>query len=304
MRNERLIFLVLVTILILSVTVYAASDTVTIEVNVSTLTQITVTPDYLNFTETSPGSQPSTTRTLTIENIGSTDVKDIYTTIDTSDLETTNPIGTGDITKYAAGGFITIKNSTGTGYYWIGRLEWNDTSDSFSGASFPSNTGNITRGWIRNATQNFLWSMTNGSDSGNGNLALCNSSGTEIRIEEDADTAAASTRDLTSGHDTCLLETAGELYSIHTCPTTNPLGGMCVAAWADCSRIMIYQWDYNSTSSRYSASGYSCTNKTYVSYNTFDPGDKTTLTVMAWVPRGTPSGNATTSTLWITASAA
>ena len=285
-------------------TVYAASDTVTIEVNVSTLTQITVTPDYLNFTQMSPGSLPTDKRTLTIENIGSTDVNNIFATIDTTDLETTNPIGTGTIANYAAGGFITIKNSTGTGYYWLGRLEWNDTGDSFSGASFPTNLGNITRGWIRNGSQNFLFSMTNGSVTTENDYGFCNETGTEIRVEADADDASAGTRDLTSGHHVCLLESTGLDYSIHTCPANSVLGGMCVAAFRDCTRILIYQWDYNTTSTRYSASGYSCTNKTYISFDTYDPSDSTTLTVMAWVPKGTPSGNATTSTLWITASAA
>jgi hypothetical protein len=297
--TESCLFILILAFLTIS-TVYATSDTVNIDVNISVLTQIDVSPDYLNFSQISPGSEPTDFRTITILNIGSTNINNIFATIDSTDVEASTPIGASAASSYAAGSFLLGKNATGTGWYWLGRLEWNDTQDAFTGASFPTNLGNMSRGWYHNATKKYLFSVTNGTNLAN---ARCNDTGTEVRVQRSADTGDTSTRDLTgSGYDSCLRESSNIEWSVHTCPSTSPLANMCVAVHRLCQKIVIYQWDYNTTSSRYSS--LSCTNKTYVSPAVYTPGQSTTLKIMPWVPAGIPSGNASRSTLWITASAA
>ncbi|MEM7817046.1 MAG: hypothetical protein QXZ20_03975, partial [Candidatus Aenigmatarchaeota archaeon] len=233
MLKNILIFVLLLffaVFFIFSSTTLAAQDTVTIDVNISTTAQIILLPESLNWTNVSTGSTGGH-KNITLKNAGSVNVSQIYAYVDTLEDESTRPYGSDDPQSYAAGGVLTIKNETDDAYYFIGRLEWNWTQD------IPNHVWNVNSpvawGYFRNTTNDYVWVLGNGTDG------MCNASGAQFKIESDIDLGTQETR--TPNVDGGTVETAGDwgLFTI----SSSPLAGYCVAAYYDCSKIYIYNYD-------------------------------------------------------------
>ncbi|MEM7825059.1 MAG: hypothetical protein QXO27_03760, partial [Candidatus Aenigmatarchaeota archaeon] len=96
-RYGKLVFatILLSSIIIFSSMALAATDTVTVDVSIATISQITVTPETLTFSGINPG-QSGEEKSLNIRNTGSVNVTNIYAYVDTLTDETTRPYGSDD----------------------------------------------------------------------------------------------------------------------------------------------------------------------------------------------------------------
>jgi len=129
-----------------------ANDTITLDVNISQQAAIEVLPTSYSWNATPPGSNGSV-QNVSIKNIGSYNLTNFYIDVNTDNLEETNPIGTGNSTKYAASGFIMLRNETDTlDYFHLGRLEWNLTEEmDTENLNLSANVTNFGHGWYRKA---------------------------------------------------------------------------------------------------------------------------------------------------------
>ena len=80
----------------------ATTNQTNVTVEVARVCQITVAPTNHTWFNVMPGSEGGI-KTLNIKNSGSQNLTNIYAYVDTIDVETTNPIPTGDASKYASG---------------------------------------------------------------------------------------------------------------------------------------------------------------------------------------------------------
>ena len=285
MNTSISIFLIIILFLIFFITnlpVLAAQDTVTIDVNISTTAQIILLPESLSWAQVATGSAGGH-KNITLKNAGSVNVSQIYAYVDTLEDESTRPYGSDNPASYAAGGVLTIKNETDSSYYFLGRLEWNWTQD------IPNHVWNVNSpvawGYFRNTTNDYVWVLGNGTDG------MCNASGAQFKIESDIDLGTAATR--TPDVDGGTVETAGEwgLFKI----SSTPLTGYCVAAYYDCSKIYIYNYDKRTNLGN-------CDNSDYLHEGQLASGSTIILRIDPWVPVGIPAGDLNTTTLTVIAS--
>jgi hypothetical protein len=305
--NEKLLLFIIVLVIsvaflfsVISTTVIAygnANDTVTIDVNVSSVSQITLFPDTLTWTNVDAGTN-ATPKNITLKNTGSLSLTDIYAYVGTLEDESLRPYGSGNPGKYSAGGVLVIRNETNTSvwpYYNLGRIEWNWTVD------IPNhNWGNVTSpvawGYFTNLTNDYVWVL------GNGTNGFCNNTATQFAIEDHADVGTLGTR---SPDKTTISPDDSDgnwtYFSINR--TSSVLNHTCVAAYYDCSKIYIYKFDERNSNPDFAK----CANAAYL-YNgggtegTLMPGDTIIFKVSPWVPHGTPSGDLNTTTLTVIAS--
>ena len=270
------------------------NDTIQVNVTISAKAEITVLPTSLNWTL--QPSQNGTVQTVIIKNTGSYNVSSLYATPSTLSDEATNPLGTGDASKYASAGFVLVRNTTNPTFYHLGRLEWN-LSSLLSGENLNLNpqTTRFGHGWYKTVGagsnwQNYLWKAENGSNG------YCNNTGTTFVIKLDPENATQQNRDLSTGLATCSMESAGANWSIHTC-SNGPLVGHCVAVYVNCTKIYLFKYD-DPTDTNFPA----CTNKDYLTNNTIVPADSYQIELMASVPEGVPAGQTAVGTVTITAS--
>lgn len=268
-------------------------DSITVDVSVQSATTIVIHPTSLTWTNVNPGSAGGWT-SIDVKNRGSTNVTKLYAYVDTLTDETSNPTGSSDPSKYAAGGVITLrKNETGVTtheHYFVGRLEWNYT-DRIELSTFPA--GTVAWGWFRNTTSEYVWSIKNGTAiSGAGG---CNSTGTSLRIESDNDVGTPTTRDTAGGNSVAgTLDATKPEWGIFSF-SSGPLNGYCVAAYRDCTKLYIYKYDYRSTGNTQFDS---CTNlATLNTTRWIGPSELQTINVDVWVPYGIPAGSLTQATL-------
>ncbi|MCM8808011.1 MAG: hypothetical protein NC926_08765, partial [Candidatus Omnitrophica bacterium] len=87
------------------------NDTVVVSVNISALSEITVTPEMLEWLNIVPGHEASI-KSLDIKNTGSTNFTKLWVNVNSFATETTNPIGKGNSLLYAAGSFVVLSNET------------------------------------------------------------------------------------------------------------------------------------------------------------------------------------------------
>lgn len=273
-----------------------AQSTFNVTVNISASSQITVIPTSLAWTQVSPGST-GTLKNVSIKNTGSLNITSLEVGANTIALESTNPLGSGDVTKYAATGLLLVQNATsGAPQYLLGRLEWN-LSGALASEVFPSLQVNWSHGWYRNASKNnYLWLLQNGTNG------VCNASDTSFKIKVAPENDTAMKRDLTTEITSgiaCGGTTTGgggKAWGVFNCVgATNPLNGQYVATYYDCSKIYIY--NYDKTSSVLPA----VTGMPYFWSSVITPGDETYMNVIAAVPLGTPAGDTTEGTVTITA---
>jgi hypothetical protein len=303
---EKMLFFIVVLVIsvaflfsAISTTVLAygnTNDTVIIDVNVSSISQITLLPSTLTWVTVGAGTAGGH-KNITVKNTGSLNLTQIYAYVDTLVKESTRPYGTGDPGKYSAGGVLTIRNETDNTYFYLGRIEWNWTQD------IPNhNWGNVTSpiawGYFRNLTDDYVWVL------GNGTAGYCNNTTTQFAIEDNADVGTVATR--TPDKATIALngnDTNWTYFSVNR--ATSSLYQYCVAAYYDCSKIYIYKFDKRDGNLNESFAG--CTGNADYLYSgsgaegPLMPGSTIILKVDPWVPYGTPAGNLNTTTLTVVA---
>jgi hypothetical protein len=283
-----------------------ANDSVQIDVNITTRAAIEVLPTSISWVQIIPGSNgtASTTqdvRNITVKNIGSFNLTDFYLDVNTEDIETTNPVASGQITDYAAGGFVLFRNETTTlRYFHAGRLEWNLT-EVMAGENLDLSAGvvNFSHGWYKMSSGNeYLWKVENGTCGGA--LAVCNCTDANLVISELPENSTGQSRDLSANIATAPTPAATNInWSLfhYNSSQGGPLQDHCVAVSRDCTKIFIYKYDKTGAGS----GGFGdCMEAEYLAEERVEPGERLDeLKVKPSVPYGTPAGDAKTTTLAI-----
>ncbi len=264
----------------------SASDTVTINVTVEAVAEITVIPDFLEWAAF-PG-RANVTKFIDIINTGSLNVSQIYVYVDTLQDETQRPYGSTNATNYAAGGVIVLKNETYDKFFFAGRIEWNWTQ-SISNLQTGAVSSPVAWGFFKNTSFEYVWLV------GNGTNGFCNNTVAQFAIEDDPDNGTVATRTpIATGIDMDGGDSNFGYFSINR--ASSPLYESCVAVSYDCSKIYIYKYDRRS--------GFAtCANSRYVQEANLIPSDLHTLSLNVFIPLGIPAGNLNTATLTVYATA-
>jgi len=266
----------------------ADTGTITIYVNISTTAALSVQPTVLSWTLIVPGNN-GTDQTITITNTGSTVFSSgVYASVNSFAKEASNPIGSSSASSYASGGFLVLKNTSDTTYYFVNRMEWNDSTITDSVTN--KDTNGVSWGFFRNMSQKFLWEITKD------NASLCTngsaSNSMHLHIKTVADTG--SNRDMTANIATDTFSSNTTEWSTWTF-SSGPLQNYCAAIDKNCKRFMLYRWDWNGTLPACPASSRKYLNAT------LNPSSQLLVTANVWIPSGIPAGDTTNSTLTITA---
>lgn len=269
-------------------------DNVTVDVTIQAISEITVTPTYINFSVV-PGTASTPPNLIDIKNTGSLNVSLIHVYTDTLVDESTRPYGSPNTTNYAAGGVIVISNETNTSRYFAGRIEWNQTED-ISNMVDTAVTSPVAWGFIRNASNEYNFLLGNGTPSIGSNNAYCNGTGSQLAIDDDIDNGTVITRTPLT---TLLQRDGGDLewsyFSVNR--VTSPIPHSCVAVYWNCQKVYIYKYDRRS--------GFNtCVNSRFLQSDNLIPGDTHTMNLSVYVPFGIPSlpGQMNTSTVTISGS--
>jgi hypothetical protein len=292
-RNMLVVTFVFLFIIIfgfnLSGIVFAANDNVTVDVNVSILSEITVTPPAINWTQITPGTAGGM-KNITIKNTGSVNVTNLYAYVDTLQNESSRPYGSSNPALYSAGGVLVFKNQTNNAFYWAGRIEWNWTEEISSlDKSLFTNQNNVTAwGFFRNASVSYVWAVATNKTTG-----LCNETGdgtaVQLGIEDHVDEGTPETRKPNPGS---ITASGGDdsyaYFSVNR--ASNLLSTMCVAVTSSCDKIFIYKYDKRP--------GFTtCTNSMYIQPHDLTPNAIHRVTADVWIPKGIPAGDLT-GALW------
>jgi len=261
---------------------------ITVDVNVSTVTEIRINPTYLNWVQVEPGTAGGE-KEIDVINIGSVNVTGMYGYLDTITVESSNPIGSSSASDYGAGGFLTMKrNESSAEHYFTGRLEWNYT-DWIELSSMP--TGAVSWGWFRNASSEYVWGLVNGTPLNDSGSGACNHTGSALRVNKWDDVGNTTTRDLAdvaSNYVNANLETETEDWGIFSF-ASGPWNGYCIAADANCTKLYVYKFDRRATGS---TNFVGCANIAFLNTTMYiGSSELQTINLDAWVPYGIPYGD-------------
>jgi hypothetical protein len=272
----------------------AASDTVSVNVTVQSVSQMIVVPDSLNWTSIATGATGGLIN-LTIQNSGSVNLTNIFVYVNTNETETWRPYGSDRAANFSSGGVLVIKNSSASKMYWAQKKEWNWTMTipnmdlSAIGAS-----SRAASGFFRNTTFEYIWAVGNGTNSSVLGAGLCNNTGALFAITDVADTGSTATRTPST---TTIARDGGDAeygyFSVNRAAA--PISGMCVAVRFDCSYILIYKYDKRSNFG-------TCVNAHYLRSADLAPGQTDTIITDAYVPYGIPTGQMAIATMTVQAS--
>lgn len=277
---------------------FGASDNSSVSVSISSISEITVSPESLSWTL--PPCDVGTQYSVDITNTGSENVANIHAYVDTLDNETSRPTGTTS-SEYAASGIIMLKNETNETWHYAGRLEWNNSEDianknlaAVTACSDLENQ-NCSYGFISNTTYSYMWAIGNGTETGE-QTGYCNETGTQLAIEGDDDDGTASTRTpiTTFVIGSPVLVDDWALFTVD-----HPvISQACIAVHYLCDRIYLYKYDRrNSEFKEFS----SCAGSSDVQVSNLAPDVTHTLTVNAFAPCGIAAGGLALSNLYIEA---
>ena len=152
------------------------------------------------------------------------------------------------------------------------------------------NTGNIDDpvawGFFKNTSQEYVWAI------GNGTGGLCNDTGVQFGIDDDIDDGTESTRTPTTS-DFATPDNVGADWSVFSIDRSGcPLEGHCVAVHVNCTKLYIYKYDYT-------ANFPNCNNRDYIEDVITPGGGSEILTLDAYIPKGVPDGNMSSSVLTV-----
>ncbi len=267
----------------------------TITLTIAAKTMIDITPQTLNYTTQDPGTavvnytyNSQNLSQIQIENIGSTNLTNVWFNVS---QPTERPFGTGDPTKYDAGNFLAIKNSSMSDYLFIDRLEYNHSTDIVY-LTLPANYQR--QGRLRIGPNEFFWA-TASSQSEN----ACNGSAGSGDILHIATTAhtqdSTGDIDLSDGGQN-ILESGDSNWGLVQAFDIDGVD-YCAAVSADCSKVRFYRWNADAPGAD------TCTLDERYSSSTLTPGDSFAVDLRLYVPYGTAQGEVTNGTLTVLATA-
>lgn len=151
----------------------AGSDSATMNVTVTSVTEIDIQPNQLDYTGVPPGSTNKTSDRsfsgVEIENTGSVNITKIWAEASTP---TNNPFGAGTASAYDAGNFVIMDPvsevggvNTESDYHYVNRKEFNETND-LTYISQPSKTEGTRYGRMRAGNESFFWVIGMGENAG------------------------------------------------------------------------------------------------------------------------------------------
>jgi hypothetical protein len=263
---------------------FAAYNTTTMNVSIQAVGLITLQPTFIGWWDLGPGSTGGT-QTVEIQNIGSINVTDIYAYYNTLTVEPTRPYQSDDAASYASGDVIVMRNQSETKLYFNGRIEWNWTN-IISNIVLTNVPNAVAWGFFKNVTNEYVWAI------GNGTGGFCNDTTAHFGIDDDIDTGVESTRtpEIT---DFTTPDNVGADWSVFSIDRTgSPLYGHCVAVWVNCTKIYIYKYDYRGQFPN-------CNNRGYIEDVITPSGETEILTLDAWIPKGLPNGNMSSTILTV-----
>lgn len=281
-NSLKILILAIVAAAAVSIPLSQAADTktVTVEVSITSLSQITLSPSYLTFYSLTPGTFSSESK-IDIRNTGSDNITQLYAYPDTLTDESIRPYGFSNSTYYAAGGVLIIRNETNATHFWAGRIEWNSTED-ISNMVKTGVTSPVAWGFLKNTSIEYNWLVGNGTPTTQGiAFRFCNTSGTQFAIENDVDNGTAGSRTPTTGGIT--LDGSDDSYSYFSV-SRNALPNQCVAVSANCGKVYMYKYDKRA--------GFStCLNTNYLQEGALQPGEIHSVNMSAYIPLGIPATN-------------
>jgi hypothetical protein len=127
-------------------------DSLDIETNVTAKTLIDISPANLTWTGLEPGTISVTTKQIQLENIGSTSITEVW--FNSSQPTAARPFATGDPGEYDAANFVKISFENNGAYYFVDRLEWNETRTLIY---LTLAGGYQTYGRFRNGGNEYFW---------------------------------------------------------------------------------------------------------------------------------------------------
>lgn len=281
--------IVLMVLLMSPVDIQAAVNTTIIEVNISEQAQISVLPTSISWTQIAPGANGSV-QTIIVKNIGSTTFSNgIYVSVDSFANTTTNPTTGASPKNYMAGSFLVIRNSThsdGNGEYWfVNQISWNEST--YPEPSNPT-SGAVSWGYYHNKTSSWLWELNKSND---GTCSNVSDAGLKIIPTESSETNGKDISGATAANPVSNTTEWG-LWNV----SSGPLADYCIASSSDCTRLMLYKFDLNSSLPN------ACPDEDYIAGGSLAPNVEKNFYVKPHVPRGVPSGTVTNSTVTFTAS--
>lgn len=311
----RKIVITLWTILLATIIATSASalqvndtETATIGVTISEVVQVNLDPSAYTWSALNPGdegngsTEASGFGALQVENIGSHNITHLWFNVT---QPSSRPFGTGEATNWNAGNFIVLQNQSGGDFYFIDRVEWNDSRGLVyvkdPEGSLPYDIAEYTVGRIKNATNEYMF-MINYTDD-------CNETGAMLWIGHSPHTAGS------SGY-IDFQDDNRENVSLTRGGTNNewgvgeiddgPLSGYCVAVYRTCGYLRLYK-----TNMEAPGADAICTNNAYYTigetgdsnprYNTapLTPGASIIMNVRVRIPYGVYEGTVSPGTLTV-----
>ena len=279
-----ILLLIAFSFLLVPTAVIAASNTTTINVSIEAIGVISLLPDFLNWTDVDPGTTGGE-QTVEIQNIGSINVTNIYAYFNTLTVEASTPYGSSDASGYSSTGVIVLRNQSESNIYFNGRIEWNWTT-TISNIDMSNLDDPVAWGFFKNTSNEYVWAI------GNGTGGLCNNSGVQFGIDDDIDDGTQSTR-TPETTDFATPDNTGPDWAVFSIDRTGaPLEGHCVALWVNCTKLYIYKYDYR-------AQFPNCDIRGYIEDVMTPSGESEILTLDAYIPKGIPGGNMSSSILTV-----
>ncbi len=290
----------------------AGNDTATFNITVSQIVMVDINPnstswgspggEYDSVTGIFPGNV-TTAVDFEIMNIGSVNIT--YVDADATN-PTSNPFATDVVTNYDAGNYIQISNNSGSTYFFVDILEFNESKPTYL-TVYNNATG---YGRFRVGTNEYFWAVSN-----NTAYKSCANQSTFAISQIAHNQTNTGDINLTNNPSThvFLLQWNGDdgtrwgIGSVTLSSETGTSGtAYCVAVNEACTQARLFRWNKQTTSPNDNINNV-CTNDFYI-YNTagsgqgIRPGERQAIKIRAAVPYGVPDGSMTVGTLTISAS--
>ena len=274
-------------------------DDVLIDINISQVVSIDVSPNSVSWIGLNVG-ETGTPYYFTVTNVGSVNITSLRANI-TNDNN--NPYGSGNPLNYNAGEFILF-NQTDTGFYYVNKKNWNETipgevtvPDDFTEGADTGYFGIIRTAWDNDVGQQYYLFTNRTSDTGD-----CHTSDANILI-------GIEPKNITDTGSIDFSGSPGTNYLSFTVPagdegvdiSSGDFAGYCALVSADCSTVTLTKWNTDLDTNG------DCTNDAIFYDGTtpdeLEPGTDTWFWLEPKIPNGVPDGDVSQGTLTIIASA-